>query len=88
MAYSESDGRCLPFAALQKRLGRKTVSAELIAEVPVACMVFDLLYLDGEVLLDAPLSRRKELLASLDLPFPLVKAPTELVLRRRPGGTR
>ncbi|MEO8286941.1 MAG: ATP-dependent DNA ligase [Chloroflexota bacterium] len=79
VAYSESDGRCLPFAALQKRLGRKTVSADLMAEVPVACMVFDLLYLDGEVLLDEPMSRRKELLAVLDLPFPLVKAPTELV---------
>jgi DNA ligase-1 len=79
VAFSESDGRCLPFSALQKRLGRKTVSTDLIAEVPVACMLFDLLYLDGEVLLDAPMSRRKELLASLDLPFPLVKAPTELI---------
>ncbi len=79
VAYSASDGRCLSFSALQKRLGRKTISDALLAEVPVACMVFDLLYLNGEVLLDAPLSRRKELLASLDLPFPLVKAPTELV---------
>jgi DNA ligase-1 len=79
VAHSESESRCMPFAALQKRLGRKTVSAQLIAEVPVACMIFDILYLDGEVLLDVPMSRRKELLASLDLPFPLVKAPTEMV---------
>jgi DNA ligase-1 len=79
VAYSEADGRCLMFSALQKRLGRKTVSAELMAEVPVACMVFDLLYLDGVVLLDEPLSKRKELLASLELPYPLVQAPTELV---------
>ena len=79
VAFSEADGRSMMFSALQKRLGRKTVSAELMAEVPVACMVFDLLYLDGVVLLDEPLSRRKELLASLDLPYPLVKAPTELV---------
>lgn len=78
VAYSESDGRCLPFSALQKRLGRKAVSAEIMQEVPVACMVFDLLYLDGEVLLDAPLSRRKELLASLELQYPIVLAPTEL----------
>ena len=78
VAYSETDGRCLQFSALQKRLGRKTVSTELMAEVPVACMVFDLLYLDGEVLLDEPLERRKGLLAGLDLPLPLVKAPTEL----------
>jgi DNA ligase-1 len=75
----EIESRCLPFAALQKRMGRKTVSEELMAEVPVACMIFDLLYLDGEVLLDQPLSRRKELLAALDLRYPLVKAPGQLV---------
>lgn len=78
VAFSQADGRCLPFSALQKRLGRKTVSDELRAEVPVACMIFDLLYLDGEVLLDVPLARRKELLANMELPYPLVKAHTEL----------
>lgn len=79
VAYSEADGRCLEFSALQKRLGRKTVSDEVMQEVPVACMIFDLLFLDGEVLLEAPLEKRKALLAGLDLPYPLVKAPTELV---------
>jgi DNA ligase-1 len=79
VAYSETEGRCLPFAALQKRLGRKTVSEELQGEIPVACMVFDLLYLNGEVLLDQSMARRKELLAGLDLPYPLVKAPGVLV---------
>jgi DNA ligase-1 len=78
VAYSATEGRCLQFSALQKRLGRKSVSDEIMAEVPVACMVFDILYLDGEVLLDEPLERRKGLLAGLDLPSPLVKAPTEL----------
>lgn len=77
VAYSEAEGRCLQFSALQKRLGRKTVSDELQGEVPVACMVFDLLYIDGAVLLDEPLSRRKELLDGLDLPYPLVKAPSQ-----------
>lgn len=77
VAYSE--GRCLPFSTLQKRLGRKTVSDDLKVEVPVACMVFDLLYLDGEVLLETPLARRKELLAGLDLPYPLVRATSNLV---------
>ncbi|MDQ3704544.1 MAG: ATP-dependent DNA ligase [Chloroflexota bacterium] len=75
----EIESRCLPFAALQKRMGRKTVSEALMAEVPVACMIFDLLYLDGEVLLDQPLSRRKALLAGLDLSYPLVRATSQLV---------
>lgn len=77
--HGEIESRCLPFAALQKRMGRKTVSEALMSEVPVACMVFDLLYLDGAVLLDQPLSRRKELLARLDLRYPLVKATSQLV---------
>jgi DNA ligase-1 len=75
----EIESRCLPFAALQKRMGRKSVSEALMAEVPVACMIFDLLYLDGEVLLDQPLSRRKELLAGLDLRYPLVRATSQFV---------
>ncbi|MDQ5825004.1 MAG: ATP-dependent DNA ligase [Chloroflexota bacterium] len=75
----EIESRCLPFAALQKRMGRKTVSEALMAEVPVACMIFDLLYLDGEVLLDQPLSRRKALLSGLDLSYPLVRATSQLV---------
>lgn len=79
VAYSQSEGRCLSFSALQKRLGRKSVTDGLIAEVPVACMVFDLLYLDGDVLLHKPLSDRKERLAQLELPTPLSKAPTTLV---------
>ncbi len=79
VAYAQSEGRCLQFSALQKRLGRKSVSTDLIAEVPVACMVFDILYLDGEVLLDMPMSRRKELLAGLELPAPLFMAPTAMV---------
>ncbi|MBF6614554.1 MAG: ATP-dependent DNA ligase [Chloroflexi bacterium] len=79
VAYSESEGRCLSFSVLQKRLGRKTVSEELLTEVPVACMVFDLLYLDGVVQMDEALAHRKELLRGLELVPPLVKAPGELV---------
>ena len=47
-AYDAAAGRCLPFAALQKRLGRKTVSPALLASTPVAFMAFDLLYQDGD----------------------------------------
>jgi DNA ligase-1 len=46
----------LPFQELQKRLGRKTVSDELLAAVPVAFVAYDLLYASGRVLTDDPLS--------------------------------
>jgi DNA ligase-1 len=55
----------LPFLELQKRLGRKTVSEELLASVPVAFVAYDILYADGRVLIDAPLEERKRALESL-----------------------
>jgi DNA ligase 1 len=50
--------RILPFAIIQKRLGRREVSAKLLADAPVVFFAFDLLYLDGEPLFETPLRER------------------------------
>jgi DNA ligase-1 len=55
----------LPFLELQKRLGRKTVSEELLAGVPVAFVAYDLLYVGGRVLTDEPLAARRRALEGL-----------------------
>lgn len=55
----------LPFSELQKRLGRKTVSDELLAEVPVVLVAYDLLYVDGQVLINEPLTERRRLMEDL-----------------------
>src|SRR6266849_865412 len=68
------DGVVLPFFELQHRLGRKVVSAELLAEVPVIFVAFDLLYLDGRNLLTEPLRERRRLLEALNLPSPFMLA--------------
>jgi len=57
-------GRALPFSVLQQRLGRKKVSAKLMQQVPVAFLVFDILYANGELLLESPLRERQGKLAS------------------------
>lgn len=57
VAFSD---RILPFAIIQKRLGRRQVSAKLLADAPVVYFAFDLLYLDGEVLFETPLRDRLE----------------------------
>jgi DNA ligase-1 len=75
------DGSVLPFIALQARLGRKDPPADLLAEVPVIYVAFDLLGvgtgpdddLDDDArtvtpLLETPLDERRRLLESLDLP--------------------
>jgi DNA ligase-1 len=62
---SKARGRALPFSALQQRLGRKKVSEKLIREVPVAYLVFDVLYADGELMIDKPLRERAKILDGL-----------------------
>ena len=62
---SSVTGRALPFSALQKRLGRKKVSEKLMRDVPVAYLVFDILYANDELLIDRPLRERAKILESL-----------------------
>ena len=69
-------GRAQPFSALQKRLGRKQVSDKMIEEVPVAYLVFDLLYRDGELLIDNPLHERAARLDALLAVPRASRAPT------------
>ena len=62
----------LPFAALQTRIGRKTLSAKLLKEVPVALIAFDLLEWEGKDLRATPLHKRRAcletLVAAIDTP--------------------
>jgi ATP-dependent DNA ligase len=59
------DGQILPFKDLQARLGRKNVTAEVLTQAPVIYVAFDLLYQDGEVLLEVPLTERRARLEEL-----------------------
>src|SRR6266481_980261 len=72
--------RAIPFSKLQQRLGRKKVSAKLLRDVPVAYLAFDVLYADGELLLDRPLRERARI---LDLLFhDLLTAPRAAIIDR------
>ncbi len=62
VAFSD---RVLPFAIIQKRLGRRQVSAKLLADAPVVFFAFDLLYLDDEPLFEMPLTERLSRLAEV-----------------------
>ena len=65
--HDEDGGHAMPFSSLQQRLGRKQVSQELLAAVPVAYVVFDVILASEEVTLDRPLSERDEI---VDRHFP------------------
>jgi DNA ligase-1 len=58
-------GRARPFTFLQQRLGRKKVSDKMLREIPVAFLVFDVLYAGGELVIDRPLSERAKILNDL-----------------------
>jgi DNA ligase 1 len=58
-------GHARPFSVLQQRLGRKQVSERMVREVPVAYLVFDVLYAKSELLIDRPLRERAQRLDDL-----------------------
>lgn len=85
-----------PFADLQKRIGRKTLSARLLAELPAVLCCYDLLELDGVDLRGLPQHERRALLevevAKLDQPqlrlSPLVEAGDWRALAALRAGSR
>ncbi|MEM1060664.1 MAG: ATP-dependent DNA ligase, partial [Verrucomicrobiota bacterium] len=73
-----SNGKALPFAELQKRLGRKIGAVGdlfLGEEIPVSLWLYDLLWFEGESLLKSPLRKRRARLESLPAGERLQVAP-------------
>lgn len=66
------NSRPLHFQELQKRLRRKLVTEELIREVPVIFVPYDVLYIDHKPVTTSPLAERKHLLSQLPLKEPVL----------------
>lgn len=65
VVYNPETGSPIPFQEFSKRIKRKNDIEELAEEYPATVHVFDLLYHDGEPLVDTPLSERVERLEGL-----------------------
>ncbi len=52
----------LPFATLQKRIGRRDPGERILASAPAVFFAFDVLYSDGEAVFERPLRERLEIL--------------------------
>lgn len=59
------EGTVLPFAQLQRRIGRKTLGKKILAEVPVSLVAFDLVERGGVDVRERPLSERRAWLEAL-----------------------
>jgi DNA ligase-1 len=72
-------GRPLPFAQLQRRIGRKSLGPRILADVPVVLVVYDLLEIGGKDIREQSLSSRRaqiiEVLQDLRLSGTLLLSP-------------
>lgn len=73
------NGAPLPFAALQRRIGRKTLSKQVLAEAPAHLLAYDLLEDAGTDLHNAPFDHRRArleaILAALPPGAPISPSP-------------
>jgi DNA ligase-1 len=60
-----TDGRVAPFALLQQRIGRKTLTKKVLAEAPVGFIAYDLLELGGVDLRELSQAERRDRLEAL-----------------------
>jgi DNA ligase-1 len=66
-------GEVLPFAHIQRRLGRKVLTKKVLAENPCRFVAFDVLYREGRLLMDRPLRERRAELDALRATCPEVR---------------
>jgi DNA ligase-1 len=58
-------GAVLPFAQLQRRIGRKTIGKKLLEEVPVVLLCYDILEFRGEDIRPKPMRERRAILTEI-----------------------
>ena len=73
------NGKPLHFQELQKRLRRKNVTGQVIADVPVVYAVFDIAFINHEQTIMNPLNRRKEILSRISFKEPIIIAKQSIV---------
>jgi DNA ligase-1 len=59
------DDRVLPFAVMQRRIGRKQLGKKILADVPARFIAFDVLEWHGNDIRDQPLAVRREKLEAM-----------------------
>jgi DNA ligase 1 len=84
LGWDLAGSRALPFAVLGQRIGRKRVSNAWREQVPVIFMAFDLMYANGELLLELPLrDRRNRLEAAAERLVETVRSPLAVDERKK-----
>ena len=95
------DGQMMPFAVLQKRLGRKNPAKKILSEAPVIFLAYDVLEIAGEDIRQQPLHQRRDRLHEIIYSVPragdkpnllqlsdIVRAPSWATLAAARGESR
>lgn len=61
----DKQGRPLPFQDLMRRFRRVHEVEELVKDIPLRLYLFDILYLDGELMIDLPYEERRKKLSEI-----------------------
>jgi DNA ligase 1 len=72
-------GKPRHFQELQKRLRKRNITEQIMAEIPLVYVVFDITYLNGEQTIRKPLKQRKEILSNISFGEPIIKAYQNIV---------
>ncbi len=70
LGFDGKTGRPMPFQFLSQRIKRKYEIEKVVKEIPIQVNLFDIVYLNGDVLFDKPLEFRRKALESIIKPKP------------------
>jgi DNA ligase-1 len=73
------NGKPLHFQELQKRLRKKNLTEQIMAEIPLVYVVYDIMYFNGENLIRKSIKERKEILSNIYFKEPIINSIYKLV---------
>src|SRR5919198_1168891 len=73
------NGKPLHFQELQKRLHKKNLTEQIMAEIPLVYVVYDIMYFNGQNLIRKSIKERKEILSNIHFKEPIINSIYKLV---------
>ena len=73
------NGKPLHFQQLQKRLRRKNITEQIMTDIPLVYVVFDIMYFNKEHIFKKSTRERKEILSNISFEEPIIKSDFKVV---------
>jgi DNA ligase-1 len=73
------NGKPLHFQQLQKRLRRKNITEQIMTDIPLVYVVFDIMYFNKEHTFKKSTRERKEILSNISFEEPIIKSDYKVV---------